>query len=147
MCLSESTSSTRRSRTTRRARPFSRRSLCHARLAKAYYVQGKLDEALAAYRESRAIVEVLVKKDSAHDWWQQDLALMEQDMGVVLLEMGRTEEAIEVDRESLAIRRMLATKQPGNTNWQSDLGWILGNLALALEKKGILAEAVTSARE
>src|SRR5712692_3299691 len=47
--------------------------------------QGKLDEALEAYRDSLAIRERLVASDRSNTQWQRDLSLSRNKIGDVLL--------------------------------------------------------------
>src|SRR5262249_15109982 len=83
--------------------------------------QGKLSEALQAYRDSLAIRERLAKADPDNTGCQRNLSIAYEKVGDVLVNQGKLSEALQAYRDSLAIRGRLAKADPGNAGWQRDL--------------------------
>jgi putative tryptophan/tyrosine transport system substrate-binding protein len=83
--------------------------------------QGKLDEALKAYRDSLAIAERLAAADRSNTQWQRDLLVAYSKVGDVLVAQGKLDEALKAYRDSLAIAERLAAADRSNTQWQRDL--------------------------
>ena len=77
--------------------------------------QGKLEEALKAYRDSLAIRERLAAADPSNTQWQRDLSVSYNRVGDVLKAQGKLEEALKAYRDSLAIIERLAAADPSNT--------------------------------
>jgi tetratricopeptide (TPR) repeat protein len=59
--------------------------------------------------------------DPGNAGWQNDIALINQDLAIVLAERGQIGEALESHREGLAILRRLAASDPGNPQLQNKL--------------------------
>ena len=76
--------------------------------------QGKLDEALKAYRDDLAIAERLAAADRTNALWQRDVSVAQNRIGDVLVAQGKLDEAFKAYRDGLAIRQRLATGDPGN---------------------------------
>ena len=57
--------------------------------------QGKLDEALKAYRDGLAITERLAAADRSNTLWQSDLSLSYHNVGDVLVAQGKLDEALK----------------------------------------------------
>ena len=70
--------------------------------------QGKLEEALKAYRDALAITERLAAADRSNTEWQSDLSISYNMVGNVLLEQGKLEEALKDYRYLLAIAQRLS---------------------------------------
>ena len=85
------------------------------------FVQGKLDEAIKAYRDDLAIVERLTAADPANTQWQRDLSISYNKVGDVLVRQGKLDEALKAFRDGLAIRERLVAADRSNTEWQHDL--------------------------
>src|SRR6516225_796689 len=89
--------------------------------------QGKLAEALKAYRDSVAINERLAAADPSNAGWQRNLSVSYNqvvrygNVGSVLQAQGNLPDALNAYRDALTIRERLAKTDPGNTGWQSDL--------------------------
>ena len=83
--------------------------------------QGRLAEALKAYRDSLEIRESLTKKDPDNTLWQRDLSLSYDNVGNVQSAQGDLAGALKSYRDSLGIREKLAKQDPDNAGWQSDL--------------------------
>ena len=74
--------------------------------------QGKLDEALKAYRDSLAIRERLAAADRSNTEWQRDLSISYEKVGDVLKAQGKLDDALTAYRDSLAIRERLIAADP-----------------------------------
>src|SRR6202022_1022523 len=83
--------------------------------------QGKLDEALEAYRDSLAIVDRLIAADRTNTQWQRGLSVCYNRVGNVLLAQGKLEEALKAYRDGLAIAERLVAANPRIGLWQEDL--------------------------
>ena len=83
--------------------------------------QGKLEEALTAYRDSLAIAERLVSADRSNTQWQRDLFKSYEKVGDVQIRQGKLEEAVKAFRDSLAVTQRLVAADPSDTDWQRDL--------------------------
>ena len=83
--------------------------------------QGKLEEALKAYRDGLAIRERLAAADRSNTQWQRDLSISYNKIGDVLVAQGNLPEALKSFRDGLAIADRLAQADPGNAGWQRDL--------------------------
>ena len=70
--------------------------------------QGKLAEALQAYRDSLTIDERLAAADRSNVKWQRDLSVSYENIGDVLVKQGNLSEALRVYGEDLAIAERLA---------------------------------------
>jgi tetratricopeptide (TPR) repeat protein len=66
--------------------------------------QGKLDEALKAYREDLAIAERFAAVDRSNTQWQHDSSVSYDRVGVTLVAQGEIDEAAKNYRDALAIR-------------------------------------------
>ena len=93
--------------------------------------QGKLDEALAAFRADLAISERLAAADPGNTRWQRDLAVSYNKIGDVLAGAGRRDEALAEYRKSLDICEKLVATDRANTLWQTDLVIALVRLAFS----------------
>jgi tetratricopeptide (TPR) repeat protein len=90
--------------------------------------QGKLNEALAAYRDSHAIDEALVAKDSSNTERQRDLSISDIKIGDVLVAQGKLNEALAAYRDNVGIAERLAAAERSNTQWQSELQYSVGKV-------------------
>jgi tetratricopeptide (TPR) repeat protein len=96
--------------------------------------KGRLDEALAAFRESLAISQRLASLDPSNAAWQRDLAVAHSKVGDILQEQGRLDEALAAYREDFAISQRLVSTDPANAAWQREL-------AVAHSKVGDILQA------
>ena len=83
--------------------------------------QGKLGDALKAFRDALAIRERLVAADRNNTWWQVDLAKSYTNVGDVLRKQGKLDEALQAYRGGLAIRQRLVATDRSNRYWRSEL--------------------------
>jgi tetratricopeptide (TPR) repeat protein len=90
--------------------------------------QGKVDEALKAYRDGLAIAERLAAADRSNTEWQRDLSGSYEKVGNVLVAQGKLDEALKAYRDGLAIAERLATADRSNKNWQNDLQALIGKI-------------------
>jgi len=109
--------------------------------------QGKLDEALKAYRDSLAIAERLAAADRSNTLWQRDLSVSYNKVGNVLKTQGKLDEALKAYRDSLAIRERLAASDPSNSDWQRILAVSYDNVGDPLVAQGKLDEALKAYRD
>ena len=93
--------------------------------------QGRLDDALAAYRASLAIAERLAAADPNNASWQRDLSVSYDRVGDVLSMQGRLDDALAAYRASLAIRERLAAAEPDRADYQRDIVVSLAKLSNA----------------
>ncbi len=63
------------------------------RIGDVLVAQGKLDEALARYRDGLAVCERLAAADPANTEWQRDLSVSFNKIGDVLRAQGKLDEA------------------------------------------------------
>jgi tetratricopeptide (TPR) repeat protein len=103
--------------------------------------QGKLEEALKAYRDGLAIRERLAA-DRSNTVWQRNLSVSYNKVGEVLVKQGKLEEALTAYRDSLAIRERLAAADRSNTEWQRDLAVSYMKLASVHPRLGNVAETL-----
>jgi tetratricopeptide (TPR) repeat protein len=109
--------------------------------------QGGLSGALAAYRESLAVMRRLADADPSNALWQCDLSVSHNKVGDVLRAQGDLAEALAAYRESLAARRRLAEADPSNAVWQRDLSVSQEKIGDALRAQGDLAGALAAYRK
>ena len=109
--------------------------------------QGRLAEALKAYRDSLEIRELLTKKDPDNTLWQSDLSISYNKVGDVLSAQGDLAGALKSYRDSLGIREKLAKQDPANAGSQRDLSSSYHNVGDVLSAQGDLAGALKSYRD
>ena len=109
--------------------------------------QGKLDEALKAYRDSLAIRERLAAADRSNTEWQRDLSVSYDKVGDVLVAQGKLDEALKAYRDGLAIAERLAAADRSNTEWQRDLSVSYDRVGDVLVAQGKLDEALKAYRD
>jgi tetratricopeptide (TPR) repeat protein len=119
--------------------------------------QGKLDEALKAYRDGLAIRERLAATDRSNTQWQSDLAwsylkvgdalVAQGKVGDALVAQGKLDDALKAYRDSLAIFERLAATDRSNTRWQSALAWSYLKVGDVLVDQGKLDDALKAYRD
>ena len=87
-------------------------SVSYDKVGDVLMAQGKLDEALKAYRDGLAIRERLAATDRSNTEWQRDLSVSYDKVGDVLVAQGKLDEALKAYRDGLAIRERLAATDP-----------------------------------
>jgi Flp pilus assembly protein TadD len=108
--------------------------------------KGRLDEALAAFREALAIFQRLASTDPSNAGWQRDLAVAHAKVGDIVQAQGRLDEALATFREAFAISQRLASTEPSNANWQRDLAIAHSSLGQAYQSMGNEKNAQSSYR-
>jgi tetratricopeptide (TPR) repeat protein len=121
-------------------------SVAYDEIGEALLAQGKLAEAMSAYRDALAIKEQLVNADLANATWQHDLSVAYQKMGDLQVAQGKVGEALKSYRDGLAVREQLAKSDPTNAAWQSDLSVSFDRIGDLLAAQHNLAEALKSYR-
>ena len=109
--------------------------------------KGRLDEALAAFRESLAITQCLASMDPSNADWQRDLTDAHARVGNILQAQGQLDEALAEFRESLAIFQRLASMDPSNASWQRELAIAHARVGDILQAQDQLDEALAEFRE
>jgi hypothetical protein len=99
------------------------------RTATATVAQGKLDEALKAYRDSLAIAERLAAADRSNSEWQRDLAISHSKLASVYERQRRIADALQELTQGRDIMAALVAIAPGNTQWKNDLAWFEQQIA------------------
>jgi tetratricopeptide (TPR) repeat protein/predicted Ser/Thr protein kinase len=122
-----------------------------ARLAEASFDLGKLtneigdkEDALSAFRESRASFQRLADANPTNTAFQSDLATNLDHLGNLLGETGKRTEAMSILESSLLIRQKLVAAEPRTTGFQRKLAathHTLGNLLHATGKSTEAIEA------
>jgi tetratricopeptide (TPR) repeat protein len=96
--------------------------------------QGKLDEALAAFRDSLAIRERLAVADRSNTAWQRDLAVSYAKLAAVYAKQGNIDEASSALRKGREIIAVLVAIAPGNARWKQDLAFFDREIAKLEER-------------
>ena len=104
--------------------------------------QGRLGEALKAYRDSLGIAEKLAKQDPGNAGWQRDLSVSYKKVGDVQRAQGDLAGALKSYSDSLGIREKLAQQDPGNAGWQRDLSVSYEKVGDVQSAQGDLAGAL-----
>jgi hypothetical protein len=91
--------------------------------------QGKLDEALKAYRDGLAIRERLATADRSNTQWQRDLAISHSRLASVYERQVRIADALQELTQGRDIMAALVVITPGNSQWKSDLAWFERQIA------------------
>ena len=91
--------------------------------------QGKLEEALKAYRDGLAIMERLAAADRSNTLWQRNLAVSYTKLASVHPRLGNVAEALVELRKGREIMAALVAIAPDNTQWKKDLAWFDGQIA------------------
>jgi tetratricopeptide (TPR) repeat protein len=96
-------------------------AIYHGNIGDVFTAQGRLKEALKAYRDNVAIFEHLAAADRSNRQWQYDLAVFHNKVGNVLLQQNNSVEALQAYRDSLAIMEPLVRSDPSNVGWLREL--------------------------
>ena len=90
-------------------------------LGDVFEAKGRLDEALAAFRESLAISQRLASLDPSNADWQRDLAVAHNKLGQAYQGMGNEENAQSSYRSAVEAMERAVAMSPGNVGWKQDL--------------------------
>jgi tetratricopeptide (TPR) repeat protein len=91
--------------------------------------QGKLDEALKAYRDSLAIRERLASADRSNTLWQRDLAVSHSKLASIHERQSRIADALQELTKARDIMSALVAIAPSNVQWKNDLAWFERQIA------------------
>jgi tetratricopeptide (TPR) repeat protein len=83
--------------------------------------QGRLDEALAAFREAFAIDQHLAATDPSNAAWQRELAVAHYKLGQAYKGMGNEENAQSSYRSAVEAMSRAVAMSPGTVGWKQDL--------------------------
>jgi hypothetical protein len=83
--------------------------------------QGELSGALAAYRQSLAIAQLVSGEHPTNAQWQRNLSICHAKIGDTLFALGQDSEGLAPYRQSLAIIQFLSAQDPTNPQWRRDL--------------------------
>ncbi|MFZ2137432.1 MAG: toll/interleukin-1 receptor domain-containing protein, partial [Xanthobacteraceae bacterium] len=122
-------------------------SVAYDEIGKVLVAQGKLDDALQAYRDYQPIAERLAATDPSNTKWQRDLSVLYEKVGDVLRAQGKLDEALKAYRDSRAIAERLAAADRSNTLWQRDLSLSYERVGDTLVAQGKLDEALKAYRD
>jgi tetratricopeptide (TPR) repeat protein len=117
-------------------------SVSYNKIGDVLIAQGKLQDALRAYRESIAIFERLAKADPSNTDRQRDLAVSYEKVGDALVAQGKLPEALNAYRDGLAIKERMAKADPSNILWQVDLTDSYNNVGDVLVAQRNLPDAL-----
>ena len=109
--------------------------------------KGRLDDALAAFREFLAISQRLVSTEPPNADWQRDLADAHDRGGNILQAQGRLDEALAAFRETFVIFQHLAAIDPANAAWQREFAVAHAKVGGILQAQGRRDEALAAFRE
>jgi tetratricopeptide (TPR) repeat protein len=96
----------------------------HGRIGDVLMAQGKLEEALKAYRDANAIAERLASADRSNARWQHDVALAHGKLASVYERQGRIADALHELLAAKDIIGALIAIAPSNAEWRNDLAWL-----------------------
>ncbi|HEX4962630.1 MAG TPA: serine/threonine-protein kinase [Thermoanaerobaculia bacterium] len=111
------------------------------------HTQGRLPDAMAAFRRAQALGHDLVARDPANEKWQAEYLEAYSWIGQVLMDQGKLDEALPVWREGLRLTEAQLRLHPGSRDWQHGLAVAHHNLGTLLEARGDLAGALQAYRE
>jgi class 3 adenylate cyclase/tetratricopeptide (TPR) repeat protein len=104
--------------------------------------QGKLQDAMDAYRRAMEISKRLAEQDKSHSDWQRGLSVSYGRIGDVLVAQGKLQKALEVYQQSLKIGQTLAEQDRTKSGWQRDLSVSYIEVGDVLMAQGKLQEAL-----
>ncbi len=108
--------------------------------------QGALDEAIASYRTTLAIIERIAAADVLNLQWQRNLSLTYFILGSIFFEQGTLDGALDNYRRSLAVSERIASNDAPNSDWQGDLADIHIAMGHVFGAQNRLADALGSYR-
>jgi tetratricopeptide (TPR) repeat protein len=123
------------------------RSVAYDKYGDALVPQGKVDQALEAYRTALAGFERLVSADGNNATWQQDLSVNHIKIGDLLGTRGRSDEALAAYRKAAAIHERLVASEAATFQNLYDLAGSRTRIGGALKQRGSLQEALKAYRD
>jgi tetratricopeptide (TPR) repeat protein len=117
-------------------------SIAYAEVGDVLMTQGKLPEALQAYRESLTVMARLTDADPENASWQYDRAIAHERVGDVLVQQGNLAAAFAEFQARKSIIERLAEAHPNNVGWQRDLSIASSKIGDVLMEQGRVTEAL-----
>ena len=114
----------------------------HCLLGDVLQTKGKLDDALAAFREYSRILHTLAEQDATNSGLQRDLAVLHNRMGCIYEAQGKLDDALAAFREGLRILHTLAEQDATNAAWQHGLAVSHRHVGTIYEAQGKLDDAL-----
>ncbi|HPM83818.1 MAG TPA: serine/threonine-protein kinase, partial [Candidatus Anammoximicrobium sp.] len=97
---------------------------------------GSTDEAIAAYKSARGILEQLVAEAPSAAEYRRELALCVNNLALLLSRSGSTADARDAYDRAIRLQEQLVAESPQAEQYQGDLARSLNNLGLALQDSG-----------
>jgi tetratricopeptide (TPR) repeat protein len=94
-----------------------------------------------------ALRERLAAQEPSNSQWQRELAVSQEHIGAVCVELAQYDEALGAMRKGLEITSRLAQQDPANAGWQRDLAVSLAVIARVYERRGNPEQAMASLDE
>jgi tetratricopeptide (TPR) repeat protein/tRNA A-37 threonylcarbamoyl transferase component Bud32 len=101
------------------------------------------EEALAAYRRSLSLLELMAVPDPSNRNVRASLGRGHAQIGFALRTMGRPTEALESYEQARRIQELLARDDPTNYRHREVLSWTYSNLGVIDQELGRSAEAIS----
>ena len=113
----------------------------YGKIGKIHAQVGSRDDALAAYRKSLGVFRQLCAENPDVADYRQQLALCQNNLGLLLSELGDTSAAEQAYRQSRQVQTALVDEFPDEPRYKADLAVSTMNFALLQEHAGDLASA------
>jgi hypothetical protein len=101
----------------------------HERVGDVLLAEGKLAEALQAYRDCLAIRERLAEANPVNAGWQYGLSVSHGKLAETYLRLGQAPDANIELRKGREIMARVVDIAPGNAQWWKDLTWFDDQIA------------------
>ena len=118
------------------------RALMLSNLGQVLQAQGRLSDAVDAYRQELKITQRLVKENGSSADSQSDLSNSYNSLGDALRDMSNLQDALDALRQASAIDQKLVERDKTNPAWQYRLALDYRQLGDVLEVKGSLPDAL-----
>lgn len=122
-------------------------ALAYDGIGRVHFSQGRMEDALAAWREALAIRQKHVDRNPAVAPYEAELAKSHFNIGNALRDLGKPEEALTEFRQAFGISQRLASARPDVTEFQDLWAASSGNMGLMLLRVGKAEEAIAAYRQ
>ena len=123
------------------AEQLSRLAITHNNLASLHWRAGKVDGAIAAYRNAISLLEKAVQRAPGHTTPRDRLAVTLNNLGMALVSAGNLSEAESVLTRAASLAQPAYDADPSDAEAAKRLGGICNNLAVLLRDRGRAMEA------